>query len=181
MSLNTQTLSTTKWKENEGKGSFGQRIFSLVKIVICMCGFHCFLISVVFFARYGDCYVWNKVTTCIHNILSGRRWIEHYGEVTIRNTKSSVCICKLTFVKVNNDFKEKTTWYSSSKEEVSQLPSTASSMSCIIDTGEHFRRESRTKTNWWHASRHADFCVCGGQKRHHLKTEKKKILKEFLS
>ncbi|XP_048341368.1 oxysterol-binding protein-related protein 6 isoform X2 [Sphaerodactylus townsendi] len=51
--------------------------------------------------KYGDCYVWNKVTTCIHNILSGRRWIEHYGEVTIRNTKSSACICKLTFVKVN--------------------------------------------------------------------------------
>ncbi|XP_053124358.1 oxysterol-binding protein-related protein 6 isoform X6 [Hemicordylus capensis] len=51
--------------------------------------------------KYGDCYVWNKVTTCIHNILSGRRWIEHYGEITIRNTKSSVCICKLTFVKVN--------------------------------------------------------------------------------
>ncbi|XP_042332575.1 oxysterol-binding protein-related protein 6 isoform X2 [Sceloporus undulatus] len=51
--------------------------------------------------RYGDCYVWNKVTTCIHNILSGRRWIEHYGEITIRNTKSSVCICKLTFMKVN--------------------------------------------------------------------------------
>ncbi|XP_061464344.1 oxysterol-binding protein-related protein 6 isoform X8 [Rhineura floridana] len=51
--------------------------------------------------KYGDCYVWNKVTTCIHNILSGRRWIEHYGEITIRNTKSSVCICKLTFIKVN--------------------------------------------------------------------------------
>ncbi|XP_023586261.1 oxysterol-binding protein-related protein 6 [Trichechus manatus latirostris] len=55
----------------------------------------------VMLPRYGDFYVWNKVTTCIHNILSGRRWIEHYGEVTIRNTKSSVCICKLTFVKVN--------------------------------------------------------------------------------
>uniref|UniRef100_A0A8D0GM24 Oxysterol-binding protein n=1 Tax=Sphenodon punctatus TaxID=8508 RepID=A0A8D0GM24_SPHPU len=51
--------------------------------------------------KYGDYYVWNKVTTCIHNILSGRRWIEHYGEVTIRNAKSSVCICKLTFIKVN--------------------------------------------------------------------------------
>ncbi|XP_033023308.1 oxysterol-binding protein-related protein 6 isoform X5 [Lacerta agilis] len=51
--------------------------------------------------KYGDSYVWNKVTTCIHNILSGRRWIEHYGEITIRNTKSSVCICKLTFIKVN--------------------------------------------------------------------------------
>lgn len=53
-----------------------------------------------FILRYGDHYAWNKVTTCIHNILSGRRWIEHYGEITIRNTKSSICICKLTFVKV---------------------------------------------------------------------------------
>lgn len=96
--------------------------------------FHCFLIIVLFFARYGDCYVWNKVTTCIHNILSGRRWIEHYGEVTIRNTKSSVCICKLTFVKVNNDFhsKEKVTWYSSSEEEINQLHSTASSKVCPL-------------------------------------------------
>nr|XP_036856255.1 oxysterol-binding protein-related protein 6 isoform X6 [Manis javanica] len=55
----------------------------------------------VMLPKYGDFYVWNKVTTCIHNILSGRRWIEHYGEITIRNTKSSVCICKLTFIKVN--------------------------------------------------------------------------------
>ncbi|XP_036400876.1 oxysterol-binding protein-related protein 6-like isoform X1 [Megalops cyprinoides] len=51
--------------------------------------------------RFGDHYEWNKVTTCIHNILSGRRWMEHYGEVTIRNTKSTACICKLTFVKGN--------------------------------------------------------------------------------
>ncbi|MGH0152137.1 UNVERIFIED_CONTAM: hypothetical protein FKN15_021958 [Acipenser sinensis] len=59
---------------------------------------------------YGDHYEWNKVTTCIHNILSGRRWIEHYGEITIRNTKSSLCICKLTFVKGN--------YWSSSVNEV---------------------------------------------------------------
>ncbi|KAA8588116.1 hypothetical protein FQN60_001310 [Etheostoma spectabile] len=51
--------------------------------------------------RFGDHYEWNKVTTCVHNILSGRRWIEHYGEITIRNIKSSVCLCKLTFVKGN--------------------------------------------------------------------------------
>ncbi|XP_061925927.1 oxysterol-binding protein-related protein 6 isoform X5 [Entelurus aequoreus] len=50
---------------------------------------------------FGDHYEWNKVTTCVHNILSGRRWIEHYGEITIRNTKSSACLCKLTFVKGN--------------------------------------------------------------------------------
>ncbi|RXM28428.1 Oxysterol-binding protein-related protein 6 [Acipenser ruthenus] len=60
--------------------------------------------------KYGDHYEWNKVTTCIHNILSGRRWIEHYGEITIRNTKSSLCICKLTFVKGN--------YWSSSVNEV---------------------------------------------------------------
>nr|XP_057938142.1 oxysterol-binding protein-related protein 6 isoform X3 [Doryrhamphus excisus] len=51
--------------------------------------------------RFGDHYEWNKVTTCVHNILSGRRWIEHYGEITIRNTKSSACLCKLTFIKGN--------------------------------------------------------------------------------
>ncbi|XP_030641994.1 oxysterol-binding protein-related protein 6 isoform X2 [Chanos chanos] len=55
----------------------------------------------VMFPSYGDHYEWNKVTTCVHNILSGRRWIEHYGEITIRNLKSSTCICKLTFVKGN--------------------------------------------------------------------------------
>ncbi|XP_040297244.1 oxysterol-binding protein-related protein 6 isoform X1 [Bufo bufo] len=51
--------------------------------------------------KYGDCYVWNKVTTCIHNILSGRRWIEHYGEITIHNAKNSAATCKMTFIKGN--------------------------------------------------------------------------------
>ncbi|XP_077383007.1 oxysterol-binding protein-related protein 3 isoform X2 [Festucalex cinctus] len=47
----------------------------------------------------GDHYEWNKVTSCIHNILSGQRWIEHYGEIAIRNANSDVCHCKITFVK----------------------------------------------------------------------------------
>ncbi|XP_049416358.1 oxysterol-binding protein-related protein 7-like isoform X1 [Epinephelus fuscoguttatus] len=49
--------------------------------------------------RYGDHYEWNKVVTCIHNVLSQDRWLEHYGEVVIKNTKSDLCICKITFVK----------------------------------------------------------------------------------
>ncbi|XP_041087560.1 oxysterol-binding protein-related protein 7-like [Polyodon spathula] len=49
--------------------------------------------------KFGDHYEWNKVTSCIHNILSGQRWIEHYGEVVIRNNKSSICQCKITFCK----------------------------------------------------------------------------------
>ncbi|XP_038653155.1 oxysterol-binding protein-related protein 3 isoform X2 [Scyliorhinus canicula] len=48
---------------------------------------------------YQDHYEWNKVTSCVHNILSGQRWIEHYGEILIKNKNSSICHCKLTFVK----------------------------------------------------------------------------------
>lgn len=55
----------------------------------------------VMLPSYGDHYEWNKVTTCVHNILSGRRWIEHYGEVTIKSTRNTTCICKLTFIKGN--------------------------------------------------------------------------------
>uniref|UniRef100_A0AAY4CW61 Oxysterol-binding protein n=1 Tax=Denticeps clupeoides TaxID=299321 RepID=A0AAY4CW61_9TELE len=49
--------------------------------------------------RYGDHYEWNKAVTCIHNVFSQQRWLEHYGDVIIRNTKSDVCTCKMTFVK----------------------------------------------------------------------------------
>lgn len=51
-------------------------------------------------SRFGDHYEWNKVTSCIHNILSGQRWIEHYGEMAIKNINSDACQCKVTFVKV---------------------------------------------------------------------------------
>ncbi|KAL7976691.1 hypothetical protein Chor_008640 [Crotalus horridus] len=44
-------------------------------------------------------YEWNKVTSCIHNILNGQRWIEHYGEIIIKNLNDDSCHCKLTFVK----------------------------------------------------------------------------------
>ncbi|XP_016889396.1 oxysterol-binding protein-related protein 7 isoform X1 [Cynoglossus semilaevis] len=49
--------------------------------------------------RYGDHYEWNKVVTCIHNVLSQQRYLEHYGEVTIQNLTNNVCTCKITFVK----------------------------------------------------------------------------------
>uniref|UniRef100_A0A669DHY1 Oxysterol-binding protein n=1 Tax=Oreochromis niloticus TaxID=8128 RepID=A0A669DHY1_ORENI len=49
--------------------------------------------------RYGDHYEWNKVVTCIHNVFSQQRYLEHYGEVIIKNLKSNICTCKITFVK----------------------------------------------------------------------------------
>ncbi|XP_054874183.1 oxysterol-binding protein-related protein 3-like [Amphiprion ocellaris] len=51
---------------------------------------------------FGDHYEWNKVTSCIHNILSGQRWIEHYGEMAIKNVNSDACQCKITFVKARS-------------------------------------------------------------------------------
>lgn len=56
--------------------------------------------TALFLYRYGDHYEWNKAVTCIHNVLSQQRWLEHYGEVVIRNKESDVCTCKITFVKV---------------------------------------------------------------------------------
>ncbi|KAL2100597.1 hypothetical protein ACEWY4_002358 [Coilia grayii] len=49
--------------------------------------------------KYGDHYEWNKVITCIHNVFSQQRHLEHYGDVLIRNKNSDVCTCKITFVK----------------------------------------------------------------------------------
>uniref|UniRef100_A0A8B9MC50 Oxysterol-binding protein n=1 Tax=Accipiter nisus TaxID=211598 RepID=A0A8B9MC50_9AVES len=49
---------------------------------------------------FKDHFAWNKVTSCIHNILSGQRWIEHYGEIIIKNLNDDTCHCKLTFIKV---------------------------------------------------------------------------------
>ncbi|XP_077078695.1 oxysterol-binding protein-related protein 6-like isoform X3 [Siphateles boraxobius] len=51
--------------------------------------------------NYGDHYEWNKVVTCIHNVFSPDRWLEHYGDVVIRNLNSDECTCKITFVKVS--------------------------------------------------------------------------------
>uniref|UniRef100_A0A671M393 Oxysterol-binding protein n=1 Tax=Sinocyclocheilus anshuiensis TaxID=1608454 RepID=A0A671M393_9TELE len=50
---------------------------------------------------FADRYEWSKVTSCIHNILSGQRWIEHYGEISVKHstTMGDVSLCKVTFLK----------------------------------------------------------------------------------
>uniref|UniRef100_UPI00358F47A9 oxysterol-binding protein-related protein 6-like n=2 Tax=Myxine glutinosa TaxID=7769 RepID=UPI00358F47A9 len=60
--------------------------------------------------RYGDKYQWNKVTSCVHNVLVGQRWVEHYGEINIRNRADDSCHCVLSFLKGN--------YWSSSANEV---------------------------------------------------------------
>lgn len=35
--------------------------------------------------RFGDHFTWSKITTCIHNVVVGKLWIDNYGELIIRN------------------------------------------------------------------------------------------------
>ena len=49
--------------------------------------------------RHNDHYQWQKVTSCIHNVFGGQRWVDQYGEVLITN--GNKCSCKLTFEKVS--------------------------------------------------------------------------------
>ncbi|XP_051520447.1 oxysterol-binding protein-related protein 3-like isoform X1 [Myxocyprinus asiaticus] len=53
---------------------------------------------------FGDHYEWSKVTSCIHNILSGQRWIEHYGEMSVKHTTTmgDISHCKVTFFKARS-------------------------------------------------------------------------------
>ena len=45
------------------------------------------------FTESGDFYTWDKVTTCVHNVLIGQMWLEHYGTCTVKNHKTGdVCI-----------------------------------------------------------------------------------------
>ncbi|XP_049820925.1 oxysterol-binding protein-related protein 3-like isoform X2 [Aethina tumida] len=52
----------------------------------------------VLLPKTGDLYSWNKVTTCVHNLFSGQRWVDQYGELKITNGRIT---CKLTFNKAS--------------------------------------------------------------------------------
>ncbi|UYV82915.1 OSBPL6 [Cordylochernes scorpioides] len=54
----------------------------------------------VTFGLTTDHYRWNKVTSCVHNVFSGQRWVDQYGEMIITDSNEEVT-CKLTFVKAS--------------------------------------------------------------------------------
>ncbi|XP_045511865.1 oxysterol-binding protein-related protein 3-like isoform X2 [Pieris brassicae] len=49
----------------------------------------------------GDHYTWNKVTTCVHNLFGGQRWVDQYGDMLITCQGSDIS-CKLHFVKASS-------------------------------------------------------------------------------
>ncbi|EFX82655.1 hypothetical protein DAPPUDRAFT_48987 [Daphnia pulex] len=48
---------------------------------------------------HDDHYRWNKVTTCVHNLFGGQRWVDQYGDLIITNNKG--IRCKLNFAKAS--------------------------------------------------------------------------------
>nr|XP_023658384.1 oxysterol-binding protein-related protein 3 isoform X2 [Paramormyrops kingsleyae] len=79
----------TFWQDMRWKNKFWGKSMEIVPVGT----------SHVILLPSGDHYEWDKVTSCIHNIMSGQRWIEHYGEITIKNHSSDACQCKVTFLK----------------------------------------------------------------------------------
>ncbi|XP_063542293.1 oxysterol-binding protein-related protein 6-like isoform X2 [Cydia strobilella] len=57
----------------------------------------------------GDHYSWNKVTTCVHNLFGGQRWVDQYGDMHIVCHGTDIT-CKLQFIKASS--------WSSSRHEV---------------------------------------------------------------
>lgn len=46
--------------------------------------------------KTGDFFTWDKVTTCVHNVLIGVMWLEHYGTCTVKNHKTGdVCVIEM--------------------------------------------------------------------------------------
>lgn len=58
------------------------------------------------FPEYGDHYVFEQVTSCVHNIVIGRMWLDNYGELEIVNrTNGGRCVINFS----------KTGWMSDAK------------------------------------------------------------------
>ncbi|GBP81694.1 Oxysterol-binding protein-related protein 6 [Eumeta japonica] len=49
----------------------------------------------------GDHYSWNKVTTCVHNLFGGQRWVDQYGDMHITAHGTDIS-CKLNFIKASS-------------------------------------------------------------------------------
>ncbi|XP_060807416.1 oxysterol-binding protein-related protein 3 isoform X2 [Amyelois transitella] len=52
-------------------------------------------------ASTGDHYSWNKVTTCVHNLFGGQRWVDQYGDMHITCHGTDIT-CKLNFIKASS-------------------------------------------------------------------------------
>uniref|UniRef100_A0A671M5K6 Oxysterol-binding protein n=1 Tax=Sinocyclocheilus anshuiensis TaxID=1608454 RepID=A0A671M5K6_9TELE len=84
-----ESKTYTFWQDVRWKNKFWGKSMEIVPM------------GVTHLELFADRYEWSKVTSCIHNILSGQRWIEHYGEISVKHstTMGDVSLCKVTFLK----------------------------------------------------------------------------------
>jgi hypothetical protein len=75
------------WQDAQLKSKYWGRSFEVIPIGTVN----------VTIPKYNDHYKWDKVTTCIYNIMGGQRSVDHYG--TMKITNNNECYCKLTFYK----------------------------------------------------------------------------------
>jgi hypothetical protein len=54
----------------------------------------------LFLAEHGEEYQWNKVTSCLHNLLGAERWVDLYGESVISCPQSGLT-ARLQFIKAS--------------------------------------------------------------------------------
>ncbi|XP_028174583.1 oxysterol-binding protein-related protein 6-like [Ostrinia furnacalis] len=73
----------------------------------------------------GDHYSWNKVTTCVHNLFGGQRWVDQYGDMHITCHGTDIS-CKLNFIKASS--------WSSTRHEV---------RGCVTGNGTRLRLQGR--------------------------------------
>ncbi|KAL0861388.1 hypothetical protein ABMA27_008935 [Loxostege sticticalis] len=73
----------------------------------------------------GDHYSWNKVTTCVHNLFGGQRWVDQYGDMHITCHGTDIT-CKLNFIKASS--------WSSTRHEV---------RGCVTGGGTRLRLQGR--------------------------------------
>ena len=50
----------------------------------------------VLLRKTGEHFTWRKVTTCVNNLIVGKLWIDHYGDMEIINHSTNES-CTLTF------------------------------------------------------------------------------------
>eukprot|EP00898_Chlorokybus_atmophyticus_P004881 jgi/Chlat1/5394/Chrsp35S05306 len=52
--------------------------------------------------RYNEVYTWQKATSCMHNVIFGTMWLEHYGEIVV-TSQTTGCKAQMRLHKGSGD------------------------------------------------------------------------------
>ncbi|XP_060574796.1 oxysterol-binding protein 1-like isoform X2 [Ruditapes philippinarum] len=77
-SVHTQGRKWTLWQEFTMGSKFRGAYLNIVPTGIAH----------LVFEKSGNHYTWRKVTTTVHNIIVGKLWVDHHGEMDIKNHKT---------------------------------------------------------------------------------------------